>query len=209
VGWRRDRELQLTARITDAVMSVVRSRGFGAARVHEDILPAADVTEGTFYNYFQGKEGVLDHFLRECGERWCAELSQSDPDGLTAVERCQWMAEIAVRIGGIDHPLLACTPLAARPASIPLAPRSARPYEPSETRRLVAEALAADQRRGRLRSDVDPWLLADILLAMLALPFLLTWIEGETGSAAQPERMRSVLAVFLEGALPACRSAAP
>jgi AcrR family transcriptional regulator len=187
-------------------MSLVRSRGYGGARVYEDILPAADVTDGTFYNYFQGKEGVLDHFLRECGERWRAEFSLTEEDPLTVAERCQRLAQIAERIGGIDHPLLACTPLAAQPTSIPLAPRSARPYGRSETRRLVAEALAADQRCHPLRDDVDPWLLADILLALLALPFLLTWIEGEPGSTAQPKRMRSVLAVFLEGALPAPRS---
>src|SRR5438034_11170528 len=47
--------------IVAAAVALFRERGFDETRV-QDILERSDISLGTFYNYFPGKDAVLDDF---------------------------------------------------------------------------------------------------------------------------------------------------
>ena len=45
-------------RILDAALRVIRSKGYSATRV-EDVCEAAELTKGSFFHHFDGKEVVI------------------------------------------------------------------------------------------------------------------------------------------------------
>src|SRR5215813_1509620 len=66
---RRDRRRTETKeKLYDAAMSLFAERGFDQVTI-EMITERADVGKGTFFNYFDNKEGVIVHFFESQYER--------------------------------------------------------------------------------------------------------------------------------------------
>src|SRR5947209_18853772 len=63
VGLRERKKQRQRDAIVEAAVELFRERGFDETRV-QDILEGAEISLGTFYNYFPGKDAVLDEFGR-------------------------------------------------------------------------------------------------------------------------------------------------
>ncbi len=87
----RSQARRTKARLLDAGMSVLRERGYHAARV-DDVVRVADVSHGTFYLYFSNKEDLFRSLATRCAEEM-TELIGSlgpvppGPDGRAELER--------------------------------------------------------------------------------------------------------------------------
>ena len=62
-GLRERKKQRLRRTILETAVDLFRERGFDETRV-QDILEGAEISLGTFYNYFPGKDAVLDEFGR-------------------------------------------------------------------------------------------------------------------------------------------------
>src|SRR6266704_5134687 len=61
VGLRERKKQRQHDAIMEAAIGLFRERGFDRTRI-QDILEHAEISLGTFYNYFPGKDAVLDEF---------------------------------------------------------------------------------------------------------------------------------------------------
>ncbi len=85
----RERRKHRRAQILDGATQVFARKGFHAATTRE-IAQAADVSEGTIYNYFDSKEDLLIHIMAQltAGEHHVTGLDPVDqPDAVGEVEK--------------------------------------------------------------------------------------------------------------------------
>jgi AcrR family transcriptional regulator len=149
-GRRERRRQEMRERIFHAALRLFADRGFNATTI-EDITEAADVGKGTFFNYFPSKEHALAAF---------AEVQLS---------KLQTLASPAARTAPIEpvlrkllhrlaeepgrSPALVRGMLTAVLSSDPV--RCLMRQNLKQGRRLLAEFLAARQRRGEIRADCE------------------------------------------------------
>lgn len=159
IARRERRRAETHERIFRAALELFAERGVAGTTV-EDITEAADVGKGTFFNYFPSKEHVLAAFGEMQAAKARAVFSEARPD-----EPLQQVFQRLVRA------------LAEEPGQSPALVRSlVGAFLSSEQvrhlmRRNLARALrfqtamiAAAQKRGQVRSDQNPALIARFLL---------------------------------------------
>ena len=70
-------------RLLDAALTVIRTKGYGAATV-DDICRAAGLSKGSFFHYFRDKEALAiaaaEHFSAGAAELFAAAAYRDDPD---------------------------------------------------------------------------------------------------------------------------------
>jgi AcrR family transcriptional regulator len=186
------------ARLIAATRRVVREAGYAHASTRA-IAQAAGVAEGTIYRHFPDKASLFLATVLESNAQvvdWVTALP--DRAGTGSVE--DNLVDAAVRLASLRDdvvPLelaIAADPeLAAHRRKVMADAGPSLPPGPPEA---LAAYLAAEQRRGRVRDDLDPSEAAAVLLGVLFAVGTLPPI-GEEG--AGPDRVASAVRLLVRG----------
>jgi AcrR family transcriptional regulator len=187
------------AKLIEAALAVVADLGYARASTRA-IAEAAGVAEGTLYRHFPDKTSLFFAAALDASPAvlaWVEALPsragiETVEANLTAtVERLASLQErvLPLEIAIRSDPELARQrrALLAREGPLPGPPRS------------IAAYLAAEQRLGRVRSNIDPDEVAVMILAML---FGLAIASTDDPPPLTAERVASALGVFMRGILP-------
>jgi AcrR family transcriptional regulator len=189
------------ARLIEATRDVVREVGYARASTRA-IAQAAGVAEGTIYRHFPDKASLFFATVLESNApivEWVASLPARAGQG--SVEGN--LADAAVRLAGLRDQVMplelaiAADPeLAAQRRRALVAAGSSLPPGPPEA---VAAYLAAEQRLGRVRADVDPREAATVILGAL---FALAAAPSLDDASLEPGRVASAVGLFVNGIRP-------
>ena len=163
-----DRGQETRARLIEATRSVVRAAGYAHASTRA-IADAAGVAEGTIYRHFHDKTALFFAAALESNAAvmdWVAALPGRAGQGTVEANLADLLvrlAELEEQIVPLELAILTDPELMAQRQQA-LAATGGRPVGPPEA---IATYLRAEQRLGRLRSDVDPEEATFVLLAAL------------------------------------------
>ena len=189
------------ARLIEATRSVVREVGYAHASTRA-IAQAAGVAGGTIYRHFPDKAALFFATVLEANApivAWVTTLPARAGEG-TVEEN---LTDAAVRLAGLRDQILplelaiAADPeLAAQRRQAMAAAGSSLPPGPPEA---VAAYLAAEQRLGRVRADIDPREAAgrpprDAVRA--------GHHAGDRGRGLSPDRVASAVRLLVRGIQP-------
>jgi AcrR family transcriptional regulator len=187
------------AKLIDATLAVVGEVGYARASTRA-IAQAAGVAEGTLYRHFPDKASLFFAAALHGSPtvlEWVRTLpSRAGKDSVeanlaAALERLATLQErvLPLEIALRSDPELSSQRLAMLEREGPL------PGPP----RAIAAYLAAEQRLGRVRTDIDPDEVAVLLLAML---FGLAIASNQGAAPLTTEHIASAVHVFVRGMLP-------
>jgi AcrR family transcriptional regulator len=177
-----------------AAARVVARSGYDAATVR-DVAREAGVSTGVIAYYFDGKDDLLAHVLREASRRFRQRLDEASAAAETPRERLLALGEAATPA---DPEAVRAHALWiefwARAARDPaLAGLTVRIYD--GWRRAIAEAVGAGQRAGAFRADADPDAFARGYAA--AVDGLATHVVLH-GGVVSPDDMRAACAALVD-----------
>ena len=189
------------ARLIEATVSVVREVGYAHASTRA-IAEAAGVAEGTIYRHFPDKASLFFAAVLESNApvvAWVTMLPARAGEG--TVE--QNLTDTAVQLVGLRDQILplelamAADPelAAQRRQAMAAAGTSLPPGPPA----AVAAYMAAEQRLGRIRADVDPQEAASVLLGML---FALGTMPSIGVERPSPDRVAAAVRMLIQGIEP-------
>ena len=182
-GRRQRRAAETRLRLFRWALQLFAERGFPNVTV-EDITEAADVGKGTFFNYFESKDHVLGVMAEiQLGKvREAVTLAEAGKQTIYSV-----LHRLSLRVAEEPgrSPDLARALISAFLAS--KAVRGLIDHNFSEGRKMIAQIVAAGQKRG----EIDPRLKKDkvalqlqqafmgtvLLWSLQGQPALATWIE--------------------------------
>jgi AcrR family transcriptional regulator len=186
------------ARLIEATRSVVREAGYAHASTRA-IAQAAGVAEGTIYRHFPDKASLFFAAVLEANApivAWVTTLPARAGEGTVEGN----LADAAVRLAGQRDQIvplelaIAIDPeLAAQRQRALAGAGGALPPGPPEA---IAAYLAAEQRLGRVRADVDPREAAVVLLAAL---FGLAAMPTVDDAGPTDERLASAVRLLVRG----------
>ncbi len=189
------------ARLIEATRAVVGEVGYAHASTRA-IAQAAGVAEGTIYRHFPDKASLFFATLLESNSpviEWVTALP--DRAGRGTVE--ENLADAAAQLASLRDQILplelaiAADPeLAAHRRKVMAAAGPSLPPGPPEA---VSEYLAAEQRLGRIRGDIDPREAARILLAVL---FALGTMPAVGDDSRGPDSVASAVRLIVRGFQP-------
>ena len=191
-GRRARRKVELRQRILRAALEIIARQGFFATTV-EQIIQAADVGKGTFFNYFPSKEHVLAGF----GEMQVGRVRAAHAEARAGQRSARDILErLLLRLA--EEPgrsqALVRSMMAANLSSE--AVRHLFRRNLGRGRRLLAEIIAYGQRRGEIRSDRPPIELARAL-QQLFMGTMLLWAVFPPSRLT--DRLRPTFALFWSG----------
>ena len=185
-------------RLIQATRTVVRDVGYAHASTRA-IAQAAGVAEGTIYRHFPDKTALFFATVLASNApivAWVTTLPARAGEG--SVE--ENLTDAAVRLAGLRDQIIplelaiAADPeLASQRRQAMAAAGTPLPPGPPEA---VAAYLAAEQRLGRVRADLDPRDAAGVLLGML---FALGTMPGIGDEGVSPDRVASAVRVIVRG----------
>ena len=189
------------ARLIEATRTVVHESGYAHASTRAIAL-AAGVAEGTIYRHFPDKASLFLATVVESNTpiiEWVTALP--DRAGLRTVE--ENLTDAAVQLASLRDQILplelaiAADPeLAAQRRQVMAAAGPSLPPGPPEA---LASYLAAEQRLGRVREDVDPGEAASILLGVL---FALGTMPKLGDEGLSPDRVATAIRLVVRGLQP-------
>ena len=184
---RAQKHEDLRQRIYDAALTLFRQKGVAAATIR-DIAGAAGVGVGTFFNYFDSKEGVLAELGRQRQERLEALIADPSLAGQPTLARVEAIMRALVE-GMEEEPTLTRAVVRAALTSPAL-------FHGERGRFLTLTLLLADiiregQERGEVAADCDAAVAAQLLISIYAT-LTLDWTEG-AGEAEQYELLPTLL----------------
>ena len=183
MGRRQRRAAETRLRLFRCALQLFAERGFPNVTV-EDITEAADVGKGTFFNYFESKDHVLSVMaeIQLCKVREAVTLAEAGKQTIYSV-----LHRMSLRVAEEPgrSPDLARALISAFLAS--KAVRGLIDCNFSEGRKMIAQIVAAGQKRG----EIDPRLKKEkvalqfqqafmgtlLLWSLRGQPGLATWIE--------------------------------
>ena len=189
------------ARLIEATRSVVREVGYAHASTRA-IAQAAGVAEGTIYRHFPHKAALFFATLLESNApiiEWVTALPDRAGRGTVEgnlVEAAVQLASLRDDIVPLELAIAADPELADYRRKVMAAASPSLPPGPPEA---VAAYLAAEQRRGRVRGDVDPREAAGILLAML---FAMGTMPATGDESLGSDRVASAVRLVVRGIQP-------
>lgn len=187
------------ARLLEATRVVVGDVGYAHASTRA-IARAAGVAEGTIYRHFPHKAGLFFAALLEANApvvEWVASLPARA--GKATVE--ENLIESATRLATLRDQVLplelaiAADPELAAQRRAAMADGGPLPGPPEG----IAAYLAAEQRLGRVRADLDPREAATVILGAL---FGLGSMPPSDGAERSAARVASGLRIVIRGILP-------
>lgn len=172
-GLREKQKANRTRRILEAAAQLFREAGYGAVRI-DDIARVAEVSVGTFYNYFETKGDLLLAIV-------VMEVEEVLDSGTAIVANPPaTVAEALSRLIGsyYDHSLHYLSKEMWRTAMAITIEAPATPFSDrfTELDRLLAEQVCALitelQARGIARPDIDPRAMGEVIFNNLNMMFI-------------------------------------
>jgi TetR/AcrR family fatty acid metabolism transcriptional regulator len=151
-------------RILDAAVSVFARKGYFASRV-SDIAKKAGVADGTIYLYFRGKEDILVRLFDEVMSEHVSKAREAVHALSSAPDRLLAIAERHLAVLGENRDVAAVFQVELRQST-----RFMERFTASWLRdyfELLDEVIAAGQRDGTLRADVNRKVAAKTLFGAL------------------------------------------
>jgi AcrR family transcriptional regulator len=186
------------ARLIEATRHVVREAGYAHASTRA-IAQAAGVAEGTIYRHFPDKASLFFATVLESNApvvEWVTALP--DRAGTGSVE--DNLVDAAVRLASLQDDVVPLElAIAADPELSAYRQRvmaDAGPSLPPGPPEALAAYLAAEQRLGRVRHDLDPTEAAAVLLGML---FALSTLPAIGATDPGPDRISSAVRLVVRG----------
>jgi AcrR family transcriptional regulator len=189
------------ARLIEATRNVVREVGYAHASTRA-IAQAAGVAEGTIYRHFPHKAALFFATVLESNApvvAWVTTLPARAGEGTVEDN----LTDAAVRLAGLRDQILplelaiAADPeLAAQRRQAMAAAGDSLPPGPPEA---LAAYLAAEQRLGRVRTDLDPREAAEVFLGLLLVLGTMPTIGDE---GLSPDRVASAVRLLVRGIQP-------
>jgi AcrR family transcriptional regulator len=193
---RERKKLQTRSAIINRAVELFNTQGFYNTSI-DDIADAADVSRGTFFNYFGYKEAVIVEFGRDLMIDLTAQVEEQIKREVGA-ERIIFRIWLEVRslldehgeaVVVLSHELLN--------PDVERAVRAAQAFTLAE---LVEKVAATGQRSGRFRSTLDAGqfgqLVANLIIVSVATQYRTNDLEAADGY------MRQSLNVVFHGAMP-------
>ena len=191
-----ERGQRTRAKLLQVTVDLVREVGY-AQTTTRAVAQAAGVSEGTIYRHFPDKPTLL---LAAAIEQhapivaWMGELPARAGQGEVAETLSDCLSRLATMrqtLLPLELAILTDPELAAARNSIEL------PEDIPDPPKLLAEYLAAEQRLGRVRAEVDPTELAVLLLAAL-FGLMVMPADGPRSDIVAPS-LRGVVDMILRG----------
>ena len=202
-GLRERKKQRLRQAILETAVGLFRKRGFDETRV-QDILDAAEISLGTFYNYFSGKDAVLDEFGRNVIADYvrlaAQELTLEDQ---TVDQRVRALARACGRAFSSDPEFMTVVVTRSRAFGA----RGQLPARDDPIYGLLAQLFAEGQATGEVRRDVPPIELAETFSGIFMFTVVSWLAERKVPARARTDdeaeldaRLMRSFDVFLEGA---------
>ena len=186
---------QRRAALLGAAVRVFACKGFHGARVG-DVASEAGVAHGLVYHYFSSKDELLETIFRETWAALLAAMREVEESDDAAREQLRKVGAIVLRTWTRDPDLV-------RVLINEVTRGPQLQQEIAEIRQAfqaIERIVAAGQRRGELREELDPRLAAVVFYG--ALEEILTgWLLGELpgGEADVAEAERAVVDIVCGG----------
>ena len=193
---RERKKLQTRSAIINRAVELFNAQGFYNTSI-DDIADAADVSRGTFFNYFGYKEAVIVEFGRDLMINLTIQVEEQMKENVSAeriifriwLEVRSLLEEFGEAIVVLSHELLN--------PDVERASRAAQAFTLAE---LVASVTKAGQQNGRFRSSLDTaqfgQLVANLIVVSVATQYRTNDMEEADGY------MRQSLNVIFHGAMP-------
>jgi AcrR family transcriptional regulator len=205
-GLREKKKQRQRDTIVKAAVGLFRERGFEQTRI-QDILERAEISLGTFYNYFPGKDAVLDDFggnvIASYIELARHELESEDQP---VADRVRALALACGKAFSSDPAFMTVVVTQSRA----FGGRGQLPAHDVPIYRLLALLFEEGQAKGEIRRDIPPVELAETfsgIFMFTVVSWLAAWqAVGQTSSRDEAElegRLMRAFDVFLDG----CRHA--
>jgi AcrR family transcriptional regulator len=149
--------------ILDAAAPIFAERGYEAASLNEIIL-ASGLTKGGFYFHFRSKRELALAVLDDGGQRWVRSLGQELGETPRAIDRLVAAPRMIARLAREGQGPAALRRLADDLTRDP----EIRDEVCGSIRTWIGSAaadIAAAQAEGSIRADLDPEVLAEILIS--------------------------------------------
>lgn len=199
MGLREEKKAQLRQELFTTAMGMFRDRGYDATRV-VDIVERVRVSEATFFNYFPTKEAVLQESATEAKNlyRTLLEylLSRTDEP---VVDRIRELVQVVGQSFAADDVFMETVVTETNLFYGSTGDAAAKDHANFA---LLAELFRQGQERGEVRTELEPFQLAEMLTAVYMLTitnWLIRW-WGERDDLGS--RLSQAMDVFFEG----CRS---
>jgi AcrR family transcriptional regulator len=189
---RRERKkLETRQGLLHAAQALFQEQGYRATTV-EEITERADVSKGTFFNYFPSKDALLEELsLWRMGQLRAA----LDPDAgapVSPVERIKLLIQLSQEHVLKDMPLFRRA-FASRLSHPPPHPHQSKHRLYGLLTELVEEAQAS----GEIRADADIKLVSDLLHVVLFRRILAC--RGDIGEPSPPEYYDGIVDLLMDG----------
>jgi AcrR family transcriptional regulator len=189
------------ARLIEATRTVVREVGYAHASTRA-IAKAAGVAEGTIYRHFPDKASLFFATVLEANApvvAWVITLPARAGEGsveANLIDAAVQLSSLRDQILPLELAIAADPELAAQRRQAMAAAGSSLPPGPPEA---VAAYLAAEQRLGRIRPDLDPQEAAGVFLGLL---FVLGTLPAIGDEGPSPVRVASAVRMLVRGLQP-------
>ena len=189
------------AKLIEATISVVREVGYAHASTRA-IAEEAGVAEGTIYRHFADKASLFFAAVLESNApvvAWVSTLparagERTVEDNLT--DGAVQLVGLRDQILPLELAMAADPELAAQRRQAMAAAGTSLPPGPPAA---VAAYIAAEQRLGRIRADVDPEEAASVLLGLL---FAMGTMPSIANEGPSPDRVASAVRMLIRGIEP-------
>jgi AcrR family transcriptional regulator len=157
IGLRERKKHRQRELIVDAAVGLFRERGFAEARV-QDILERAEISLGTFYNYFPGKDAVLDEFGANVIASYLAlARSELEVHDQPIADRVRALVRACGKAFSADPEFMTVVVIRSRA----FGGRGQLPAQDVPIYRLLTELFKEGQAKGEIRDDIPPLELAE------------------------------------------------